>query len=167
MVTVPAQCGYYCYYYYSYTYYTTRQLLLLLQQRLLLLFLQSFRWGYSWCRHWRHRWVDHYLCHCWLGVCQNLSITQPWSGLGVPSTARNLYQFKYTTSVPTNLGSGFFATNQFGRAASLCMYRIYCFERGCLHLLINKILTHIIFINEIVCEVKYVQYKSSFWVVLF
>lgn len=96
MVTVPAQCGYYCYYFYSYTYYTTRQLLLLLQQRLLLLFLQSFRWGYSWCRHWRHRWVDHYLCHCWLGVCQNLSITQPWSGLGVPSTARNLYQFKYT-----------------------------------------------------------------------
>ncbi|XP_065937020.1 uncharacterized protein [Magallana gigas] len=25
MVTVPAQCSYYCYYYYSYTYYSTRQ----------------------------------------------------------------------------------------------------------------------------------------------
>lgn len=132
MVTVPAQCSYYCYYYYSYTYYTTRQ-----------------RCYYYYDYYYNDSSQSSYspsagviagaviggivgcviICAVVSWVCQNLSITQPWSGIGVPSTARSLYHFKYTTRVPTNLCSGFFAINLFGRTASLRMHRNYCFKR--------------------------------------
>lgn len=49
----------------------------------------------SWRSDWGHRCAGRYLHHFYLCMCQSLPKTKPWSSLGVPSTARGLYQFKY------------------------------------------------------------------------